>query len=197
MLKVHKMRLIEYEYAWGEPTADGVYCQGVFRAVPRSGLRGGGVDPAVELKDMQDKFKDGTVWRMTNVALADEISEYIDSPLKKRTDLRKTKCAGILQGSVEMAPEDELESILALGAHADGRPHSAHRRHEPDAPRNDGLRPEGHCGRDVRRRFQTGGQEEQVKAQMRFSPRPLQTVLRRSQACGTCMRRAQLWLCMD
>ena len=98
--------------------SDGVYCQGVIKAIFRSSSRGGGVDPAVELKQMQDKFKDGTVWRMTKVALANEKSEYIGSPLKMCIDLRKTKCAGILQGSVEMAPapapEDELERILAL-----------------------------------------------------------------------------------
>ena len=83
-LKVHKMRLVEDEYAWQNQlrkgqklecrlvAADGGYCQGVFKALPRSGLRGDGRDPAVELKDMQDKFKDGTVWRMTKVALANE-----------------------------------------------------------------------------------------------------------------------------
>ena len=130
VLKVHKMRLIEYEYVWqNQPrkaqklecrlvAADGVYCQGVIKALPRSWSRSGGVDPAVDLKGMQDKFKDGTVWRLTKVALADEKSEYIGSPLKKCIDLRKTKSAGVLQGSVEMAPapapEDELESILAL-----------------------------------------------------------------------------------
>ena len=104
--------------AWRLVAMDGVYCRGVIKALPRSGLRGGGVDPAVELKSMQDQFKDGTEGRMTNVAQANEKSEYTGSPLKKRIDLRKTKCVGILQGSVEMAPapapEDELESILAL-----------------------------------------------------------------------------------
>ena len=63
-LKVHKMRFIEYEYTWqNQPTkgdklecrlvaADGVYCQGVIRALPRNWPRGGGVDPAAELKAM-------------------------------------------------------------------------------------------------------------------------------------------------
>ena len=54
---------------------------------------------------------------MTKVALAGEKSEYISSSLKKCIDLRKTKCAGILQGSVEMAPEDEFEiSTTFLGS---------------------------------------------------------------------------------
>ena len=130
VLQVHKMQLIEYEYVWqSQPrkgqklecrlvAPDGVYCQGVIRALPRSGLRGGGVDPAAELKTMQEKFKDGTVWRMTKVALSDEKSEYIGAPLKKCINLRKTKCASILQGSTKTvpapAPEDELESIVAL-----------------------------------------------------------------------------------
>ena len=84
VLKVHMMRYIEYEYVWqNQPrkgqkvecrlvAADGIYCQGVIKALPRSWSRGGGVDPAVELKEMQDKFKDGTLWRMTKVVLANE-----------------------------------------------------------------------------------------------------------------------------
>ena len=130
VLRVHTMRLIEYEYVWqNQPrkgqkvecrlvAADGVYCHGVIKQSFRSSWRGGGVDPAVELKQMQDKFKDGTVWRMTKVGLVNEKSEYMGSPVKVCIDLRKTKCVGILQGSVEMAPapapEDELEKILAL-----------------------------------------------------------------------------------
>ena len=104
VLRVHAMRRIEYEYVWqnqpkkGEKlecrlvAEDGVYCQGVIKAMPRSSFRGGGVDPAADMKDMQDKFKDGTVWRMTKVALANEKSEYIGSPLKICIDLRNTKC---------------------------------------------------------------------------------------------------------
>ena len=77
-------QLIEYEYVWNNQARkgqklecrlvapDGVYCQGVIRALPRGGLRGGGVDPAAELKIMQEKFKDGTVWKMTKVTLVDE-----------------------------------------------------------------------------------------------------------------------------
>ena len=103
VLRVHAMRRIEYEYVWqNQPkkglkvecrlvAADGVYCQGGFEALNRSSSRGGGGDPAVELKEMQDKFKDGTVWRMTKVVLANETSEYIGSPLKICIDLRKTK----------------------------------------------------------------------------------------------------------
>ena len=65
VLQVHKMQLIEYEYVWNNSprngqklecrlvAPDGVYCQGVIKALPRSTLRGGGVDPAAELKTMQ------------------------------------------------------------------------------------------------------------------------------------------------
>ena len=67
---------------------------------------------------MQDKFKDGTVWRMTKVALANEQSQCIGSPLKICIDLRNTQCVGILQGFAEMvpapAPQDELKCMLAL-----------------------------------------------------------------------------------
>ena len=130
VLTVHTMRYIEYEYVWQQQprkgqklecrlvAADGVYCQGVIRALPRSTSRGGVVDPAAEFKALEAKFKDGTVWSMTKVALANEKSEYIGSPVKLCIDLRKTKCTGILPGTVEMAPapapEDELERILAL-----------------------------------------------------------------------------------
>ena len=130
VLTVHTMRYIEYEYVWQQQprkgqklecrlvAADGVYCQGVIRALPRSTSRGGVVDPAAEFKALDAKFKDGTVWSMTKVALANEKSEYIGSPVKLCIDLRKTKCTGILPGTVDMAPapapEDELERILAL-----------------------------------------------------------------------------------
>ena len=56
---------------------------------------------------------------MSKVTLTNENSAYISSALKKCIDMRKTKCTGILQGSVKMAlapaAEEELQSILALG----------------------------------------------------------------------------------
>ena len=91
------MRLIEYEYAWqNQPrkgqkldcrsvAADGVYCQGVIKALPRSGLRSGGVDPAVELKDMQDKFKDGTVCRISDFNPKKTCDVPIEVPAHLRT----------------------------------------------------------------------------------------------------------------
>ena len=134
VLKVYKMRVIEYEYTWqGAPrktqklecmlvAANGSYCQGVIRSLNR----GGGVDPAAELKQMKQKFQDGTVWRMTKVSLADEKSQYIASSLKKCIDMRQTKCSPVLQGLEKMPPapavEEELQSIVAL--------HRTHRRHE-------------------------------------------------------------------
>ena len=84
VLPVYKPRLIDYEYTWQKQprkgqkvecrlvAADGIYCQGVIRALPRSWSGGGGVDPAAELKVMQGKFQHGTVWRMTKVVLANE-----------------------------------------------------------------------------------------------------------------------------
>ena len=84
VLTVYKTRRIEYEYTWqnqprkGEKVecrlvaADGIYCQGVIKTLNRSSSRGGGGDPAIVLKEMQDKFKDGTLWRMTKVVLANE-----------------------------------------------------------------------------------------------------------------------------
>ena len=116
ILKVHAIRHIEYEYVWqGQPRkgeklechlvdANGVYCQGVVKSVYRNVSRGGGVDPAVELRAMHDKFKDGSVWTMTKVSLSNEKSEYIGSPIKLAIDLRKTKCTPVLQNIVHMAP---------------------------------------------------------------------------------------------
>ena len=141
---------------------------------------------------MQDKFKDGTVWRMTKVAQANEKSECIGSPLNRCIDLRETKCASILQGSVEMAPalapEEELETILALertqrvdltALIADMSP----TRHETTAyGQKDTV--------DVA--FVDGskqaGQDKQVKAQLAI-------FFETSANCA--VRRAQLWLCVD
>lgn len=131
VLKVHNMRLISYEFIRQNQSkrgqklecmlvaADGTYCQGVIKTSYNNGKGGGGVDPAAELKQMQTKFQSGTVWKMSKVTLADEKSTFISSALKKCIDMRKTKCTGILQGSVKMAPapaaEEDLQSILALG----------------------------------------------------------------------------------
>ena len=80
MLVVHKMQLIEYEYTWQHQprkghkcecrlvSADGVYCQGVIKGVSWS--RGGGTDPAAELKAMHAKFTDGSIWKMTKVVMS-------------------------------------------------------------------------------------------------------------------------------
>jgi len=130
VLKVYNMRLIIYDYIWQNQSkrghklecmlvaADGTYCQGVIKTAYNRGKGGGGADPAAELKQMQAKFQNGTVWKMTKVTLTDEKSAFISSALKKCIDLRKTKCTGILQGSIKMAPapaaQEELQSILAL-----------------------------------------------------------------------------------
>ena len=127
VLMVHGMRHIEYEYVWqSKPkkgqklecllvAADGSYCQGVVKARARSG---GGADLAAELKQMKEKFQNGTMWGMTKVTIADEKSSFIGSPLKICIDVRKTKRGAILQGSAPMplapAPEEGIDSILAL-----------------------------------------------------------------------------------
>ena len=131
LLRVHRMQLITYEYTrQGQAkkgyklecmlvAADGVYCQGVIKSVWVTGKPGGGVDPAAEIRRMQATFKSGTMWKMTKVSLADEKSAYLSSAVKKCIDMRKTKCAAVLQSSVPMAPgpaaEEEMQSMLALG----------------------------------------------------------------------------------
>ena len=81
-----------------------------YQSTARSGLRGGGVDPAVELKSMQDKFKDGTEGRMTNVAQANEKSEYTGSPLKKRIDLRKQNASVSCRAPWRWRPRRRLKT---------------------------------------------------------------------------------------
>ena len=67
VLKVHNMRLISYDFIRQNLArrghklecmliaADGTYCQGIIKTVYNNGKSGGGVDPAVELKQMQTK----------------------------------------------------------------------------------------------------------------------------------------------
>ena len=43
---------------------------------------GGGVDPAADLKTLMDKFKDGMIFMLTTVTLADEKAEFIGAPVK-------------------------------------------------------------------------------------------------------------------
>ena len=98
----------------------GTYCNGVIKAQYSRGKCSGDVDPAAELKTMMDKFKDGSVFRLTKITLADDKTEFIGAPLKICIDLRKTKCAAILQSLVTMPPEsapaEELASILGFGS---------------------------------------------------------------------------------
>ena len=103
VLSVRKPRLIEYKYAWqNQPrtgqtvecrlvAVDGVVCHCVFKALSRSGSRGGGADPDVELKGLQNRFKDGALWRTAKVVLANGKSECISSPLKACIDLHEHK----------------------------------------------------------------------------------------------------------
>ena len=130
VLKIHGMRWIEYEYTWQRNVQkgkklecflvaqSGIYCHGVIKTQYSHAKAGGGVDPAAELKSMMNKFKDGSIFKLTKVTLADEKAQFIGAPLKICIDLRKTKCAAILS-KVDMppapAPTEELASILGLG----------------------------------------------------------------------------------
>ena len=99
---MHHLWRIDYEYTWqNQPrngqhaecclvSAAGVYCQGVNKSLARSWSCGGGVDPAVVLKEMQYKFNDGTLWKMAKVVLANGKREYTGSPLNMCTDMHKT-----------------------------------------------------------------------------------------------------------
>ena len=107
ILKVHNMRLINFEYIRQNQArqgqklecvlvaADGVYCRGVINTLYNTGRSSGGLDSAAELKQMQAKFQNGAMWEMTKVTLADEKSTFISSALKKCIDMRKTKCTRI------------------------------------------------------------------------------------------------------
>ena len=90
VLKIHGMRWIEYEYTRQNSVQKGrklqcrlvaqscPYCHGVIKALYS---RSGGVDPAAELKTLMDKFKDGSIFKLTKVTLADDKAEFIGAPL--------------------------------------------------------------------------------------------------------------------
>ena len=89
VLKIHGMRCMQYEYTRqskvhkGEKLVclliaqSGTYCHGVIKTQYRNS---GGVDPAVELKTMMDKFKDGSIFTLTKVALAGDKAEFLGGP---------------------------------------------------------------------------------------------------------------------
>ena len=132
VLKIHGMRCIEYEYTRQSKVQkgqklecllvaqSGTYCHGVIKAQYSRARGSGGGDPAAELKAMMDKFKNGSIFNMSKVTLADDKAEFLGAPQKICIDLRKTKCAAFLQGAVDMppapAPTEELASILGLGS---------------------------------------------------------------------------------
>ena len=94
MVKIHRMRWSEYEYTRQNMVQkgqklecllvaqSGTYCHGVIKALYSRTKGRGGVDPAAELKTLMDKFKDGSIFMLTKVTLADEKAEFIGSPLK-------------------------------------------------------------------------------------------------------------------
>ena len=101
ILKVYNMRMITYEYnRGGQPrqgqklecmfvSKDGVYCQGVIKSVYKTAKTSGPLDPAAELRQMQERFQNGTMWKMTKVTLADEKSQFISSALKNVSTCEK------------------------------------------------------------------------------------------------------------
>ena len=94
VLKIHGMQWIEYQYTRQNNvqkgrklecllvSQTGTYCHGVIEALYSRAKGGGGVDPAAEMKTLMDKFKDGSIFRLTKVTLADEKAEFIGAPLK-------------------------------------------------------------------------------------------------------------------
>ena len=65
-----------------------------------------------------DKFRNGSIWKMTKITLAKEKKQYIGARSKVCVDIRKTQTDAILQSVVQMplapALEEDLKSILAL-----------------------------------------------------------------------------------
>ena len=113
VLQVHGLRHIHYEYEWqGKPqkghkleclllAADGTYCQGVIRSLPR---RAGGHDPGSELTKMMEKFRNGSICAMTKVTPVKEKKEYIGARYKVCVDIRKTQTNAIVQRVLHMPP---------------------------------------------------------------------------------------------
>lgn len=121
-VKVHAMRLLEYEYALHGKPVQGCklecfllsqnsdeYCSGIIRL--QKGDKG-------ELATQKSKFFDGSVWTISQVALAKEKTEWLGSSVKVCVDLRKTKTASVLQSLKLMPPAptpgEEIAEVIKL-----------------------------------------------------------------------------------
>ena len=132
ILKVHGMQWVDYEYTRQQIVhkghklecllldETGRYCHGLIKTQYSRTKSNGGGDPAAELKTMMNKFQDGSIFKLTKVALADAKAEFLGAPLKVCIDLRKTNCTAVLATLVKMplapAPSEELASILGLAS---------------------------------------------------------------------------------
>ena len=125
LVKVHRdAQVVPYTYTWdGKPKESKkaevlligqdaeTYCIGRAR-------KGSGDDKA--LQTLADKFKAGTTWKMSKVALFAENRSHLGCTVKVVVDLAKTTWAPVLQSTVPMpsepAPVEMLSDIVSVKA---------------------------------------------------------------------------------
>ena len=123
VLKVYGMRHQTYEKQKGEKleclllAADGNYCQGVIKTIPR---KAGGANPGVQLREMMRILFGWSPWGMAKLTRSKEAKEYIGPHFKVCVDMRKPQPSSLMQGAnpgghpcVPPAPvlEDDLQCI--------------------------------------------------------------------------------------
>ena len=73
---------------------------------------------ADELKKVQDKFVDSSVWKLTKVHFVDDKANYINSPIKLVIDLSKTTCTFLMTAPIPLpaapTPPAWIKDILTM-----------------------------------------------------------------------------------
>jgi len=86
------------------------YCEGSYRRI--------GKEPKAtdDFKKAKDKFKQGTIWRVSKVSLMKQNTKYLGCSCKVVIDMNTSSFEPVLQSTVKMplqaAPPDDLETLL-------------------------------------------------------------------------------------
>ena len=90
------------------------YCGGTFRK------KGSEPQATQKFKEMEAKFKKGTIWKVTNVTLAKQNPKYVGAPCKVLIDMGSSTFSPVLQSTVTMptqaAPPEKLADLLKCPA---------------------------------------------------------------------------------
>ena len=121
-------RVHEYEYTWNGKTIKGKRLEMILMSqepgsycIGQNKHRGAPKVAEKEFERNVERFKVGTMWCASKVALAKEKPCYISSPLKVMIDLNNTKMDPVLQSihkmPVEATPLETLHTILMCPQH--------------------------------------------------------------------------------